>query len=141
MGAAKLDSGRHGGANAGSPPGRVLFCHAGSGPAEHEKSEPPSPRDEPTARRLAVTWGIYCQVHRFARAAVLLGDNGMGQEGVVLVRTMLEHTVVLHWSGTARYRGVPRHPSKHGANTDVTEATRWAGRSMDRPFTILGLTS
>jgi len=23
---------------------------------------------------------------------------------------------------------------------DVTEATRWAGRSMDRPFTILGLT-
>jgi predicted transposase YbfD/YdcC len=25
--------------------------------------------------------------------------------------------------------------------TDVTEATRWAGRSMDRPFAILGLTS
>jgi predicted transposase YbfD/YdcC len=25
--------------------------------------------------------------------------------------------------------------------TDVTEATRWAGRSMDRPFSILGLTS
>jgi predicted transposase YbfD/YdcC len=25
--------------------------------------------------------------------------------------------------------------------TDVTEATRWAGRSMDRPFIILGLTS
>ena len=25
--------------------------------------------------------------------------------------------------------------------TDVTEATRWAGRSMDRPFTILGLAS
>jgi predicted transposase YbfD/YdcC len=24
--------------------------------------------------------------------------------------------------------------------TDVSEATRWAGRSMDRPFTILGLT-
>lgn len=24
---------------------------------------------------------------------------------------------------------------------DITEATRWAGRSMDRPFTILGLTS
>ncbi len=24
---------------------------------------------------------------------------------------------------------------------DVTEATRRAGRSMDRPFTILGLTS
>ncbi len=24
--------------------------------------------------------------------------------------------------------------------TDITEATRWASRSMDRPFTILGLT-
>ena len=24
---------------------------------------------------------------------------------------------------------------------DITEATRWAGRSMDRPFIILGLTS
>ena len=24
---------------------------------------------------------------------------------------------------------------------DITEATRWAGRFMDRPFTILGLTS
>ena len=26
------------------------------------------------------------------------------------------------------------------ARTDITEATRWAARSMDRPFTILGLT-
>jgi hypothetical protein len=25
--------------------------------------------------------------------------------------------------------------------TDITEATRWAGRRMNRPFTILGLTS
>jgi hypothetical protein len=25
--------------------------------------------------------------------------------------------------------------------TDITEATRWASWSMDRPFTILGLTS
>lgn len=24
--------------------------------------------------------------------------------------------------------------------TDITEATRWAGRSMDRPFAILCLT-
>ena len=25
--------------------------------------------------------------------------------------------------------------------TDITEATRWAARHMNRPFTILGLTS
>ena len=65
--------------------------------AEHEASTPPQPRDEAIARRLAVTWGLYCQVHRFARAAMLLADNGMGQESTVLHRVMLEHTIVLHW--------------------------------------------
>lgn len=65
--------------------------------AEHEASTPPCPQDEALARRLAVTWGIYCQVHRFARAAILLADGGMGQESVVLTRVMLEHTIVLHW--------------------------------------------
>lgn len=28
---------------------------------------------------------------------MLLADNGMGQEGIVLNRVMLEHTIVLHW--------------------------------------------
>jgi hypothetical protein len=65
--------------------------------AEHEASTPPQPRDEAMARKLAVTWGLYCQVHRFARAAMLLADNGMGQESIVLDRVMLEHTIVLHW--------------------------------------------
>lgn len=65
--------------------------------AEHEASTPPRPQDAITARRLAVAWGLYCQVHRFARAVILLADNGMGQEGVVLTRVMLEHTIVLHW--------------------------------------------
>lgn len=36
-------------------------------------------------------------MHRFARAAMLLADNGMGQESIVLNRAMLEHTIVLHW--------------------------------------------
>ena len=65
--------------------------------AEHEKSTPPQPRDEDMARKLSVTWGLYCQVHRLARASILLADNGMGQEGIVLNRVMLEHTIVLHW--------------------------------------------
>jgi hypothetical protein len=64
---------------------------------EHEASTPPRPSDEAMARKLAATWGLYCQVHRFARGAMLLADDGMGQEGVVLVRVMLEHTIVLHW--------------------------------------------
>jgi hypothetical protein len=65
--------------------------------AEHEASTPPRPHDEAVARKLAITWGLYCQVHRFARAALMLADNGMGQESIVLSRAMLEHTIVLHW--------------------------------------------
>jgi hypothetical protein len=65
--------------------------------AEHEASTPPHPHDEAMARKLAVAWGLYCQVHRFARGALLLADNGMGQESIVLNRAMLEHTIVLHW--------------------------------------------
>ena len=65
--------------------------------AEHEKSTPPQPRDADTTSMLSVTWGLYCQVHRLARASMLLADNGMDQEGVVLDRVMLEHTIVLHW--------------------------------------------
>jgi hypothetical protein len=65
--------------------------------AEHEAITPPQPRDEAMARKLAVTWGLYCQVHRFARTVMLLADNGMGQESTVLDRVMLEHTIVLHW--------------------------------------------
>jgi len=65
--------------------------------SEHEARRPPQPRDEAMAGKLAVTWGLYCQVHRFAGAALLLADNGMGHEGVVLNRAMLEHTIVLHW--------------------------------------------
>ncbi len=39
--------------------------------AEHEASTPPRPQDETMARKLGVTWGLYCHVHRFARAAML----------------------------------------------------------------------
>lgn len=42
--------------------------------AEHEKSTPPQPRDAGTARKLAVTWGLYCQVYRLARSATMLGE-------------------------------------------------------------------
>jgi hypothetical protein len=36
----------------------------------------------------------------------------------------------------------PRHRTLRVAGRyDTTEATRWASRSMDRPFTVFGLTS
>jgi hypothetical protein len=65
--------------------------------AEHEKSTPPQPPDADTARKLTVTWGLYCQVHRLGRSATMLADHAMDQEGLVLIRVMLEHTITLHW--------------------------------------------
>jgi hypothetical protein len=38
---------------------------------------------------------IAAQGHHLARASILLTDNGMGHEGIVLNRVMLEHTIVL----------------------------------------------
>lgn len=65
--------------------------------AEHEASRPPGADEGYPLRQLACAWGLYAQIYRFGRAAVLLSDNGMGHETNVLVRSMLEHTVLLHW--------------------------------------------
>jgi hypothetical protein len=40
--------------------------------SEHEKSTPPGPRDEQMAGQLAVAWGLYCEVRRLPRDAMLL---------------------------------------------------------------------
>jgi Family of unknown function (DUF5677) len=79
--------------------------------AEHENSAPPSPAEDGSVRLLACTWGIYCQVHRFARAAVVLTDKGFGQEGTILVRALLQHTVVLHWITQRGSQGVEAMPA------------------------------
>ena len=42
---------------------------------------------------------------------------------------------------TAALRNLAIEALRMAGRTDVTEATRWAGRSMDCTFTILGLTS
>lgn len=42
---------------------------------------------------------------------------------------------------TAALRNLAIGALRLAGRPDITEATRWAGRSMDRPFTILGLTS
>ena len=40
----------------------------------------------------------------------------------------------------ATLRNIAIGALRMAGRTDITEATRWAARSMDRPFTILGLT-
>ncbi len=66
--------------------------------AEHEASDPPGINDGYPIHQLSCVWGIYAQIHRFGRAAVMLSDNGMGHEANILVRAMLEYTVLLHWA-------------------------------------------
>jgi hypothetical protein len=44
-------------------------------------------------------------------------------------------------AGRADDRVPGRGALRLAGRPDITEATRWAGRSMDRPFIILGLTS
>jgi Family of unknown function (DUF5677) len=64
--------------------------------AEHERRKLPDANDYPL-KIISCVWGLYCYIHRLARAAVLLGDGGMEMEANILVRVMLEHTLVLHW--------------------------------------------
>jgi Family of unknown function (DUF5677) len=100
--------------------------------AEHEKSTPPQPRDEDIAAKLSVTWCLYCQVHRLARASILLADNGMGQEGIVLNRVMLEHTIVLHWviaRGDDGIEAVRANQSK--------QMRRWLGKTRNTALEVL----
>jgi predicted transposase YbfD/YdcC len=44
------------------------------------------------------------------------------------------------WSIESLLRNLAIGALHMAGRTDITEATRWAARSMDRPFTILGLT-
>jgi hypothetical protein len=105
--------------------------------AEHEKSTPPQPRDAGTARKLTVTWGLYCQIYRLARSAMMLADNGMDQEGLVLVRVMLEHTIMLHWIVERGDDGIDAmHANQSKQMTRTFDRAR--GTAMEVPEAIAG---
>ena len=65
--------------------------------AEFERGKVPAQRDDVPGRVFACAWGLYAQVHRHARAALVLTNADMAQEAHVMVRVALEHTVLLHW--------------------------------------------
>lgn len=64
---------------------------------DFERSAVPKPRTDVPGRVFACVWGLYAQLYRHARAALVLTDAGMAQESHVLVRVALEHTILLHW--------------------------------------------
>ncbi len=49
-------------------------------------------------RCLQVAYGWCAEIHRLARAVVILLDQELGHEARPLVRVLLEHTVTLHCS-------------------------------------------
>ncbi|HUC23997.1 MAG TPA: DUF5677 domain-containing protein [Streptosporangiaceae bacterium] len=104
---------------------------------EPEKSAPPRPRDISTAGKLAVTWGLYCQVYRLARSATMLAGRGMDQEGLVLVRVMLEHTIMLHWIVERGDDGIyAMHANQSKQMTKTFDRAR--GTAMEVPMVIAG---
>jgi hypothetical protein len=65
--------------------------------AEYDRTQPPDRNSGYPTKQLACAWGLYCEIHRLARAATMLIDNNMSHESGIMARVMLEHTVVLHW--------------------------------------------
>ncbi|MEV8126965.1 DUF5677 domain-containing protein [Streptomyces sp. NPDC085944] len=60
-------------------------------------------------RPVLIGHGWCAEVHRLAEAALLLVDEGYGHEALILLRTMFETTISLHWlsqKGDAGARGV-----------------------------------
>jgi len=87
--------------------------------------------------KLAVTWGLYCQVYRLARSAMMLADHGMDQEGLVLVRVMLEHTIMLHWIVERGDDGIDAMQANQSKQVKRT-FDRARGTAMEVPEAIAG---
>jgi hypothetical protein len=73
---------------------------------EFERSAVPTPLGDVPALVFGCAWGLYAQINRHARAALVLTDADMAQETHVLVRVALEHTILLHWVIERREAGV-----------------------------------
>jgi hypothetical protein len=85
------------------------------GDYERDTSTVPVPAER--ARMYAAAWGLFAQIHRYARAALLLTDNDMSQEAHALVRIVLEYTVVLHWLVETGDQGVDTLERKQAEQT------------------------
>src|SRR5712692_7845762 len=63
--------------------------------AEYAKDGPPAAA--PRTQLMGCAWGLYAQVYRHARAALVLTDAAMEHEAHVHLRAALEHAIMLHW--------------------------------------------
>jgi hypothetical protein len=91
--------------------------------AEYENGAPPDFADGTPPGVIACAWGLYAQVHRHARAVIVLTEAGMDHEAHVHVRAALEHTVLLHWVIERGQPGVDAVLSNQAAQVDRSVKT------------------
>jgi hypothetical protein len=72
--------------------------------------------------------------------AYFLGRDVGQRPGAELRENVNFYRVLVVDEGGRFQRNLAIGALRLAGRTDVTEAARWAARSMDRPFTILGLT-
>ena len=48
--------------------------------AEYDRMQPPDENSGYPTKQLACVWGLYCEIHRLARAATVLINNNMSHE-------------------------------------------------------------
>lgn len=91
--------------------------------AEHENGQPPQFADGTPPGVIACAWGLYAQVHRHAKAAIVLTEAGMDHEAHLHVRAALEHTVLLHWVTERGQPGVDAILANQAAQVDRSART------------------
>lgn len=96
--------------------------------AEYENGPPPEFADGTPPGVIACAWGLYAQVHRHARAAIILTGAGMGHEAHLHVRAALEHTVLLHWVTERGLPGVDAVLANQAAQVDRSVRTARAAQ-------------
>jgi hypothetical protein len=90
---------------------------------EYESGAPPEFVGSTPSDVIACAWGLYAQVHRHARAAIVLTGAGMDHEAHLHVRAALEHTVLLHWVVERGQPGVDAILTSQAAQVDRSVKT------------------
>ena len=91
--------------------------------AEYESGAPPNFADGTPPDVIACAWGLYAQVHRHARAAIVLTEAGMDHEAHLHIRAALEHAVLLHWVTERGQPGVDAVLANQAAQVDRSVRT------------------
>jgi Family of unknown function (DUF5677) len=91
--------------------------------SEFEQGAPPHQIDGISRDLLACAWGLYAQINRLGRAFLLLTDSDMGHETNILIRVVLEHTILLHWVAELGDRGVAAILASQSKRVDQTIKT------------------